>query len=237
MSTLFLACKNAINSVETNTSQPETTHQRTIQSVDSSTLVDIEKTSDIVHYREDLASDETMGFGIGDTIPNVILYHENGRPFELYSALDKGQPILLVSGSFTCPIYRRKVSYIDYISDRFGDKIKTYVVYTIEAHPNDINSPYRDSIWVSPHNYKDKILVAQARTFGDRVTTAKEMVQHTGLETPLLFDGPDNEYWHRLGQAPVFAYLILPNRVIAGYQKTLRKREFSAYMESVYSTN
>jgi hypothetical protein len=175
-----------------------------------------------------------MGFSVGDTFPNVVLYDANGKPFETYKELEKGEAILLVSGSVSCPIARRKMPFVDSMQATFGDKIRTYIVYTIEAHPSDTVSPYRDSVWVTKANYKESVRITQARTFGERVDMAQYMADITELETPMLFDGPDNAYWYELGQAPVFAYLIRPDRVIAGYQKSLRNKEMSQCILNVH---
>src|SRR5688500_9836539 len=60
-----------------------------------------------------LGSFHTSGLQAGDTAYDFTLYNLNGDSLNLKDALSKGRPVLLVNGSYTCPVYRRKVQDIN----------------------------------------------------------------------------------------------------------------------------
>ncbi|MFI5135359.1 MAG: hypothetical protein ACHQD9_05865, partial [Chitinophagales bacterium] len=71
---------------------------------------------------------ETPGLHNGDTIPDFKLYTVDGDSMQISELLKDGKPVLLVGGSYTCPIYRNHVSDINDIVTLFGNQIHVYVV-------------------------------------------------------------------------------------------------------------
>jgi hypothetical protein len=59
-----------------------------------------------------------------------------------------------------------------------------YVVYIQEAHPTDG--------WQMPSNLKEGVLVASARSFGDRENAANTCVVKLGIHIPALVDDMDD---------------------------------------------
>jgi len=52
----------------------------------------------------------TEGFLVGDTIPQFQFYTLTGTPYDAQSLLNTGKPLCIVAGSFTCPVWRGKVT-------------------------------------------------------------------------------------------------------------------------------
>ncbi len=45
-----------------------------------------------------------LGFRSGDRVPNFTLYDQDGKQFDLSSELKLGEPVVLISGSYTCDV-------------------------------------------------------------------------------------------------------------------------------------
>lgn len=63
---------------------------------------------------------------------------------------------------------------------KYKDRAAFFVVYIEEAHPTDG--------WEMPSNLKQHILVASAKTFGERDATADTCVVRLGIHVPALVD-------------------------------------------------
>ena len=118
------------------------------------------------------------------------------------------RPTLLVTGSYTCPIFRANVAGIRAIHRDFGERVDMYYLYTTEAHPVGSNSPYRDSEWVTRPNRTDGVLLEQTETLDERVARARKAQDDLGLPLTILVDSMDNTGWKAYGEAPSAAYLI-----------------------------
>jgi hypothetical protein len=81
----------------------------------------------------------------------------------------------------------------------------------VEAHPNVDKCPYRDSVWVTDQNRRDSVLYAQPVTYQQRVDLASTMRRNMDIQTPILIDNSNNDYWMHFGPAPNNAYLIDKN--------------------------
>src|SRR5688572_3892150 len=92
---------------------------------------------------------DNTGYQRGKYAADFTLYTAEGTPVNLRSELTKGKPVLLVAGSYTCPVYRRQMEQLNTIYDRYKDSISVYIVYTVEAHPITDPSPYSGEVWVT----------------------------------------------------------------------------------------
>ncbi|HTF18434.1 MAG TPA: deiodinase-like protein [Chryseolinea sp.] len=164
---------------------------------------------------------ETLGYYPGTKVPDFTLYAADGKPFHLYEELDKGKALVLINGSYTCDISRGKLSSIKDISNRYDDRVKVVMVYTIDAHPSDTLSPYATNTnkWIPKNNIRDHISAAQPRTYGERVALSNAWIRENQLSMPVLIDEPNNEYWMEFGQAPNMCYIIDPDGVVR-YRRT-----------------
>ena len=164
---------------------------------------------------------EMLGYHPGNKVPDFTLYTTNGKPFHLYEELEKGKPLVIINGSYTCDISRGNLSSIKEISKRYDDKVKVVMVYTIDAHPSDTLSPYATNAneWIPQNNIRDNISATQPRTYGERVALSNAWITENQLSMPVLIDEPNNEYWMEFGQAPNMCYIIDPDGVIR-YRRT-----------------
>jgi len=119
------------------------------------------------------------------------------------SELLKTKPVVLFTGSYTCPVYRRNRKKIDQLARKLGDKVHVVIVYGPEAHPKTDNSPYSGKDWSKPDKYSDFDL---AKTMEERVDHAKQVGSTAGVLE--LVEPLDNPLWCTYGTAPNAAYLI-----------------------------
>ncbi len=155
------------------------------------------------------------GLSIGDTAFDFTLYDAEGNPLTLSTILQQKKPVLLLSASYTCPIFRFRVPTLNYVVKAFGSKINTYVIYTYEAHPIIDMQPYGDYPDMDYENQQDGIQYQQAKTYGERKSVAADMRKALTINTPIIFDGPCNEWSVTYGPAPNNAYLIDTNGIVA----------------------
>ena len=141
----------------------------------------------------------TVGFAKGEPVADFTLYTINGTPVNLRSELEKKRPVLLVAGSYTCPVYRNQMPQLNALYDKYKDQVSIYIVYTIEAHPVTDPSPYSGREWVTSENQQAGILYRQPTTYGARKKIIEDMLRRSVIRPPVLVDGPCNEWWKNFG--------------------------------------
>ncbi len=174
--------------------------------------------SKIKHYKGDYSR---KGYKNGQKVPNIVFYTEDNKAVSLNQLLQDKMPVLLVSGSYTCPDFRLRAIDLNTIADYYKGKMKTYLIYTLEAHPSNAICPYMDSICIGRANYMQHILYPQQVTYGDRKAMVDTMKTKIALSATILLDGPKNEWWRKFGPAPNVAYLIDTNRIVKGKNLSL----------------
>lgn len=153
------------------------------------------------------------GYHVGDLVPDFTLHDENGVSYNLQTELQAGKPVLLIGISYSCPQARNGMVFrLPPVLNQYGQQIKVFVIYTLEAHPvaPDV-SPYSGNVWVTPNNYLYGILYPQHKFYSDRVGMSHLADSLLGINAPVLIDGPGNEWLQNYGPAPHNAYLIAPN--------------------------
>ena len=165
-------------------------------------------------YLDPDGSFKTTGLQAGDTINHFKLYNVNNQETDIAFELQKGKPILLVAGSYTCPVFRGKVPDIDAIAQKYGNQLSIFIIYVLEPHPDIDTSPYSGNVWTTSSNINEGILYRQPVTYGDRVSIVQDMLNNMSISYEVLIDGPCNRWWNTFGPAPNNAYLIEPNGVI-----------------------
>lgn len=151
---------------------------------------------------------------VGDTMPDFTLYDRVDNPFTLSNKLMNGKYMLLISGSYTCPVFRNKVPSINNIVTNYANDVNTFVVYQLEAHPATDTSIYFGYVNPGGQNTSQGILFDQPRTYGERKNIIDTMNANLSILAPILIDGPCNEFLDYFGPAPNNAYLIDSNGVI-----------------------
>jgi hypothetical protein len=150
----------------------------------------------------------TSGIQEGDTASDFKLYTLAGDSVVLSDVLNSGKPVLMVAGSYTCPVFRNKVNSINNVKALYGNQIETFIVYTIEAHPDIDTSVYFGFVNTGSANISAGILYRQPKTYGERKAVVTDMLAAMNIQVPVYLDGPCNNWWSHYGPAPNNAYLI-----------------------------
>ena len=144
----------------------------------------------------------------GESAADFTLYDKDGNPFNLEEALLLGKPVLMISCSYTCPVFRNKVPVINEVVDLYGSQLTTIIVYTPEAHPYLDISPYFGAVNTGQENINAGILYEQPETYGERKAVLQALLDSMQIDAPIYLDGPCNNWWNYYGPQPNNAYLI-----------------------------
>ena len=138
---------------------------------------------------------QNQGPKVGENAPAFELTNLEGETVTLKSLL--GQPIVIEFGSYTCPVFRRKVDQIASLKAEFGeDEVKWVMIYTKEAHPTDG--------WALDMNARAGIELAQHKTDAQRLECATLAAKELELDLLILVDD--------IGNKVADAYAGHPNR-------------------------
>ena len=141
---------------------------------------------------------EDMQFGddapkAGDRLPEFDLQTvEGGRAKS--SDLTGQRPVLLITGSFTCPMTASSNPILKRLHAKFGDKIDFVTLYVREAHPGE----HRD----------------QASTAEEKTRAARALKERDGLPWQVIVNDPDGSVHQRLDEKPNAAYLADRNGTV-----------------------
>jgi hypothetical protein len=155
-----------------------------------------------------LGSFSSSGISAGDTAADFRLYSINGDSIQLADWLLCGKPVLLIAGSYTCPVFRNKIPAINSLVSQYSGQILVAVIYTVEAHPDVDTSVYFGYVNTGSQNINAGILYRQPVTYGERKAVASDMLTSLTINAPVFLDGPCNNWWLHYGPAPNNAYLI-----------------------------
>ncbi|MDP3442091.1 MAG: hypothetical protein Q8T08_04450 [Ignavibacteria bacterium] len=149
-----------------------------------------------------------LGFQNGQKPENIELHDLKGKTFHLKPS--KNRPLLLITGSYTCDVTRGNLPAINAMYEKYKDVADIYLVNTQEAHPQSSQSPYsaEPEPWHALDNITAGISAEQPRTLEERKELAERWISEQGISTPVLLDGPNNEFWTQAGQAPNMSILI-----------------------------
>ena len=144
----------------------------------------------------------------GASAPEFNLKTIEGR-FVSLQDLRARNPVVLVTGSYSCPAFRASSRAIEELHSRYSDRLTFLVLYTVEAHPKGSQSPYRTGgEQASRLNSHDGILVKQPQKYEERVKLAARCRDALSLDMVMAIDDMDNQVWAAYGSAPNAAYLI-----------------------------
>ncbi|MBK8488496.1 MAG: T9SS type A sorting domain-containing protein [Chitinophagales bacterium] len=166
-----------------------------------------------------LADPELEGIYEADTIHDFRLYDLYENEYVMSDILQEKKPVLLISCSYTCFVFRSRIERINYLNSIYGDSLNIYLVYTVEAHPVTDISPYFGYVNTSSHNYEDNVLYRQPTTYLQRKHIVHDMLQRETISVPVLIDGPCNYWWENFGKSPNCAFLIDTNGIVFEAEK------------------
>ncbi len=123
----------------------------------------------------------------GERIPDFELHTPEGQ---LVRAADfvGHKPLLIVTGSLTCPMTASSMPDLNRLYEEFGDAIAFALIYVREAHPGE-NYP-------QPHDFTQK------------VEHARVMREHYGVSWPVIIDDIDGTLHRMLDSKPNSVYLV-----------------------------
>jgi hypothetical protein len=150
---------------------------------------------------------EQQGPKPGTPAPDFKLKTTDGKEIQA-SALWKQKPTVIMTASFTCPVFREQAPGFEKLTKEFGDKVNFLMVYTLEAHPKGEPSPYFGEERVTKKNQKEGLLFPQPKTMEERIGQAKTCQAHEKMSAPMVIDTMENSTWKAYGSAPNAAYLV-----------------------------
>ncbi|MCY7362333.1 MAG: hypothetical protein LH629_09750, partial [Ignavibacteria bacterium] len=156
----------------------------------------------------------TTGYQAGDTVNDFTLFSYDGDTLNLRRELERGKPVVLISSSYTCPVYRGKVPLINSLISQFSDSVSIFIIYTIEAHPYPDISPYFGFVNPTQQNINEGILYPLPRNYGARRTMVWKMDSAMTMNAPVFIDGVFDPWLRKFGPAPNNAYLITTQGIV-----------------------
>jgi hypothetical protein len=120
------------------------------------------------------------------------------------------RPVVVVTGSYSCPQFRETTDGRAALFWEFSDRVDFVVIYTQEAHSADGSSPYSPVPFVPKENTAKGVAVPQPKTYGERLKLARECRRNLKLVSDVAVDTMDNATWKKFGSSPNFGCLIAP---------------------------
>ncbi|MFU8865611.1 MAG: redoxin family protein [Rhodobacterales bacterium] len=122
----------------------------------------------------------------GDPLPEFDLPTADGGHLRTGDLI--GQPVLLVTGSFTCPMTASSNPILKELHARFGSQIKFVTLYVREAHPGE---------------HHDQASMAEEKRKAARALKSRDQLPWT-----FAVDDPEGSLHRRLDEKPNAAYLV-----------------------------
>ena len=123
----------------------------------------------------------------------------------------KGKVVVLVFGSYTCPVFRDKLAAMEKLYRDEQLKSVFLVVYTREAHAI--------GEWEVERNKAENIQIEQPKTDAERRDLAKQTVNTLKITVPVLVDGIDDAVSKAYGLTPNGTVVIGRDGRIAAKQQ------------------
>ena len=147
------------------------------------------------------------GLSVGEKAPPLELKKiKQNSFFVLDKALGK-KPVVLIFGSYTCPVFRGQIRELLAIEKTFSNRYDFYFVYLQEAHPDSI-------LYIKEKGAEFLKTIAQTESVEEREIIALKTQETFQIEMPILID--DNlQTAHRSYAAwPVGFVIISPDGLI-----------------------
>ena len=149
---------------------------------------------------------ERGGPKVGEHAPDFTFENVNKGTVHLADLWAK-KPLVLISGSYSCPYFRLNIAPMNALVRDFGSRANFVTLYTIEAHPSDSPGTYSNH-FTPEENVKEGIAAPQAKTLAERLDAARRCRVAYGLTSILAVDTMDNAAWKAYGNSMNCAYLI-----------------------------
>ncbi|TAH39924.1 MAG: T9SS type A sorting domain-containing protein [Bacteroidetes bacterium] len=176
-------------------------------------------------------SGSVPGISAGNLVPDFKLYTLAGDSVRLSEVLQTNIPVLLISSSYTCPVFRGKIPVINQVDSIYQGQLAVFIIYTVEAHPIIDVSPYSGNVWTTSTNQTEGVLFEQPKTYGERKSVLSSLMSNNYIRSTILIDGPCNEWWLNYGTEPNSATLIKPDGRVFAFQQWFDKAPDNIFCE------
>ena len=136
---------------------------------------------------------------VGAVAPDFALRTHDGRQTIRLSD-QRGKPLVLVFGNFTCGPFRAMYPRVDEICRRYRDQATFLAVYVREAHPADG--------WAMESNARAGIELTQPATYDQRAAVAATCHAKLNYSMPLLVDEISDAVGNAYSGMPARLYVI-----------------------------
>ena len=151
-----------------------------------------------------------QGVEPGQQIGDTTLYRLDGESVSLAS-LWSVKPLLIISGSMTCPPSRMLNAQVNELAERYP-QLNVINLYVIDAHPDgELDGdlcPYTGTDWLGKDNKEANVRHAQPKTLDERRSLASHYRDTLGITADVLLDDMENGLWEALGRLPNSAVLL-----------------------------
>lgn len=176
---------------------------------------------------------DRRGVQTGQPAPNPLVYGSSGGRQSL-SQLWRDKPLLIVNGSYTCPVARLNNPGLGELQDRYRGELRVIVLYVYEPHPKGDPSPYTGEEWVTLSNMLAGILHRQPRSLVERLILARQFERHIQGAVPVLVDDMDNPYWMAVGGGPNTALFIGTNGHVLAKQGWYHQQKMQQVLDRYF---
>lgn len=132
--------------------------------------------------------------GPGDKVKPFDMETTDGGFLNSIDVSAKGQPVLLVFGSRTCPVTESAAERLKQLHATYGATVRFVMVQVREAHPGQT--------------------IGQPKTPAEKLHHAQDLKRHHNLPFEVAVDNIDGTFHRSLGSRPNSAYLIEPSGTI-----------------------
>ena len=127
----------------------------------------------------------------GEVVPPIELRDLKGNLVSLNELLET-RPVLIETGSYTCPVFRSRHASIEKLHEEFSDKVHLVVLYGKEAHPGS-------------QRFQD---IEQPRKNDARAELAQGFARELSIGVPVLADDINNPITSAYGGLPNSGILV-----------------------------
>lgn len=142
----------------------------------------------------DSAADVSRNVDAGEKAADGVLKRFDGSDVKL-SELWRERPIVLETGSITCPVFADKAEEIDALAAQFAGEVDFYIMYVREFHPGP-NYPSHQSI-------------------EEKMAYAKDLKEMEEVKRAILVDDIEGSVHQAYDSLPNSVYLIGKDGVVA----------------------
>jgi tetratricopeptide (TPR) repeat protein len=161
--------------------------------------------------------DAGHGPATGDVAPALNLKDLTSGQSLTFAELSKGEPVLLVFGSYTCPNLRAAAESLNRFYGKYKGQVAFYLVYIREAHST--------ADWQSTRNGRESVALAPATNMTERAEHATLCVRKLHFDFPALLDNDAGSAASAYAAWPSRVYMINANGSIV-YQTGLNELDF-----------